>query len=153
MKKSWTVPGAWSPRRLELLVSPAWRNAPRAMKALLEELEIENMRHKGSANGQLFKSYTQFVEAGFNKTTVSSMTKMAEALGLLKVNRNSGVGKPDLRDACAYTLTYLPTGIGGSVAPTDEWKRVRTDEQALAIVLRNSKEKVKKLHRRVRVAA
>lgn len=152
-KKSWTVPGAWSPRRLELLLSPSWRNAPRAMKALLEELEIEHLRHKGSANGHLFKSYTQFVEAGFNKTTVSNMTKMAEALGLLKINRNSGVGKPDLKDACEYTLTYLPTGIGGSVAPTDDWKRIKTDEQALAIVLRQSKEKAKKLHRRERIAA
>ncbi|MCK8779061.1 hypothetical protein M0654_03585 [Rhizobium sp. NTR19] len=134
--KRWQVEGAWVPKRLDLLQSAAWRNAPRALKALLEVLEIEHMRKKGSANGELFFSYPQFVAAGFNRTTVSSMTKLGEALGLLKVNRETGVGRQDLHDACAYTLTYLPTGIIGNLAPTDDWKRIKTDEQALLIVQR-----------------
>lgn len=132
--KKWTVEGSWIPRRLDVLQSAAWRNAPRALKSLLEILEIEHMRRKGSANGELFKSYPQFVKEGFNRTTVSDMTKLGEHLGLLKVNRETGVGSPDLKDACAYTLTYLPTGIIGNVAPTDEWRRIRTDDQAKAII-------------------
>lgn len=149
--KRWTVDGAWCPRRLDVLQSPAWRNAPRALKALLEILEIEHMRRKGGANGELFKSYPQFVKEGLNRSTVSTMTKLGEALGLLKVNRETGVGKPDLHDACAYTLTYLPCGIVGNIPPTDEWKKIKTDEQAIAIVQR---QRVKKtLKRKVREVA
>lgn len=114
--KRWTVDGAWCPRRLDVLQSPAWRNAPRALKALLEILEIEHMRRKGGANGELFKSYPQFVKEGLNRSTVSTMTKLGEALGLMKVNRETGVGKPDLHDACAYTLKHIKAPIDEAVS-------------------------------------
>lgn len=133
-RKEWKVQGSFVPRRLEMLQSPAWQAAPRPMKDWLEVLEIEHMRHKGCANGHLFKSYTQFIAAGFNRNTVSEMSRVAEALGFVKVNRETGVGSRDLRDACAYTLTYLPTGAGRDVVPTDDWRRVKTAEQAERIV-------------------
>jgi len=101
------------------------------MKALLEELEIEHMRHKGCANGQLFRSYTQFIAAGFNRHTVTEMIRIAEVLGFVRVNRETGIGSRDLRDASAYTLTYLPTGVGRDVPPTDDWKRVKDEADAL----------------------
>ena len=132
--KPWTITGAYVAHRLEMLQSPAWRNAPRAMKALLEVIEVEHMRHKGCANGELAKSYTQFIDEGFNRHTVTQMTRVAEALGFLRVNRNSGIGSPDLRDACLYTLTYLPTGVRRNVPPSDDWKRVKTDEHAQRLV-------------------
>lgn len=132
--KPWQIDGAYVAHRLEMLQSPAWRKAPRPMKALLEELEIEHLRHKGCANGQLARSYTQFIAAGFNRHTVTQMIRTAEALGLIKVNRNSGIGAPDLRDAHLYTLTYLPTGVGRNIAPTDDWKRIKTDDQAQKII-------------------
>ncbi len=109
------------------------------------------MRKKGSANGELFKSYPQFVSEGLNRTTVSDMTKLGEALGLLRVDRETGVGRPDLRDACAYTLTYLPTGIIGDIAPTDDWKRIKTDDQAKAIIQRLRERKTHK--RKLRAAS
>src|SRR5690606_16622304 len=133
-RKPWQITGAYVPRRLEMLQSPAWRKAPARMQAFLEELEVEHMRHKGCANGQLARSYTQFIAAGFNRHTVTQLIRTAEALGFIKVNRNSGIGATDLRDAYLYTLTYLPTGVGRDIPPTDDWKRVRTDEQAERIV-------------------
>jgi len=134
-KKPWKVTGSYVVRRLEMLQSPAWTAAPRAMKDWLEVLEVEHMRHKGCANGQLFKSYTQFIAEGFNRNTVSEMSKIAEALGFVKINRESGVGySGDLRDASAYTLTYLPTGTGRDIAPTDEWRRLKSIEQVERII-------------------
>lgn len=133
-RKEWKITGSYVARRLEMLQSPAWQAAPRPMKDWLEVLEIEHMRHKGCANGHLFKSYTQFISAGFNRNTVSGMSRIAEALGFVKVNRETGVGSRDLRDACAYTLTYLPTGTGHDIAPTDDWRRIKTAEQAENIV-------------------
>lgn len=135
MSKAWKVTGSYVVRRLEVLQSPAWRAAPRAMKDWLEVLEIEHMRHKGCANGQLYKSYTQFIAEGFNRNTVSEMSRIAEALGFVKINRESGVGySGDLRDASCYTLTYLPTGPGRDVAPTDDWRRSKSIEQAERII-------------------
>ncbi len=101
------------------------------MKALLDELEVELMRHKGCSNGQLFRSYTQFIAAGFNRHTVTEMIRIAEALGFIRVDRNTGIGTRDLRDASAYTLTYLPTGVGRDIPPTDDWKRVKDEADAL----------------------
>lgn len=136
-KKEWKIEGPFIAHRLDMLISPAWRNAPRAMKALLEEIEVEHMQHKGCANGQLARSYTQFIAAGFNRNTIAVMTRTAEALGFLKVNRESNIGPSDLRDACLYTLTYLPTGIARNIPPTDDWRRIKTDEQALQLVRRS----------------
>lgn len=133
-KKEWKISGAYVPHRLEMLQSPAWQAAPRPMKEWLEVLEIEHMRHKGCANGQLFKSYTQFIAAGFNRNTVSMMSKLSEALGFVRINRTTGTSKGDLRDACAYTLTYLPSGPGRDVAPTDDWKRLKTIDQAERVI-------------------
>ncbi|WP_336067224.1 hypothetical protein [Nitratireductor rhodophyticola] len=133
-RKPWQITGAYVARRLDMLQSPAWRYAPRPMKALLEELEIEHLRHRGAANGELARSYTQFVEAGFKRNTVSEMIRVAEALGFLRVNRNSGIGPRDLRDAHLYTLTYLPTGVARNIAPTDDWKRIKSKEAALRII-------------------
>lgn len=130
-RKPWQITGAYVAHRLEMLQSPAWTAAPRPMKALLEELEIEHMRHKGCANGQLFRSYTQFIAAGFNRHTVTEMIRIAEVLGFVRVNRETGIGSRDLRDASAYTLTYLPTGVGRDVPPTDDWKRVKDEADAL----------------------
>lgn len=98
-------------------------------------------RHKGMSNGQLFKSYPQFVKEGINRSKVSLMIKIGESLGLLRVKRESGAGKPDLHDASAYMLTYLPYGNIGDVPPTDDRKRIRSDEQALQIVERHRKRK------------
>jgi hypothetical protein len=106
------------------------------MKALLEELEIEHMRHKGCANGELARSYTQFIAAGFKRNTVSEMIRVAEALGFIRVDRQSGIGPADLRDANLYTLTYLPTGIGRDVPPTDDWRRVKSEERAYELIER-----------------
>lgn len=133
-KKEWKISGSYVPRRLEMLQSPAWRCAPRPMVKWLEVLEVEHMRHKGCANGHLFKSYTQFIDEGFNRNTVSSMSRIAEALGFVRINRETGIGTKDLRDACAYTLTYLPTGTGRDMPPTDDWRRIKTEEQANRII-------------------
>ena len=78
-RKGWQITGSYVPLRLEMLESPAWQAAPRAMKEWLEVLSIEHMRHKGCANGQLFKSYRQFIAAGFNRNTVAEMSRVAEA--------------------------------------------------------------------------
>lgn len=152
-KTAWKISGSYVPKRLEMLQSPAWRAAPRAMKDWLEVLEIELMRHKGCANGQLFKSYTQFVSEGFNRGTVSEMSRIAEALGFVQVNRQTGIGSPDLREACAYTLTYLPSGTGRDIAPSDEWRRIKTEEQALRAIEGARRKRRKTTAAKVRRAA
>ncbi len=123
--------GAFIPRRLEMLLSPSWQNAPRPLLRLIERLEIEHLRHGGQNNGELYVSYTQFVDYGVSKKSVRSTLKLGEDLGLLEVIREEGIVRGDIRPDNCYRLTYVPAK--GKQNPSDEWKGL-TDERAKALV-------------------
>lgn len=117
------------PHRLELLKSPAWRQAPRPLRRMLERLEIEHLRHGGFNNGELYVSVTQFVEAGISRRMVKATSDLGEQLGLMAVTRQESKG--DIRAPNAYALTYVP--LKGKNTPTDEWKSI-TEERAKSLV-------------------
>ncbi|WP_074061081.1 hypothetical protein [Rhizobium etli] len=128
-KRKWM--DSFIPRRLEMLISPAWQRAPRPLLRLIERLEIEHLRHGGQNNGELYVSYPQFVAYGMSKKSIRSTLKLGEELGLLQVIREERIIQGDIRPANCYRLTYVPAK--GKQNPTDEWKCV-TEERAIALV-------------------
>ncbi|WP_245445052.1 hypothetical protein [Pseudaminobacter soli (ex Li et al. 2025)] len=110
------------PHRLELLISPAWRAAPRPLRNVLERLEIEHLRHGGFNNGELYVSYLQFVEFGVSKRSIKPTLELGQKLGLLEVIQEAENHLNDIRAANAYRLTYVPAK--GKSGPTDEWKAI-----------------------------
>ena len=124
-KRKWL--NCFLPHRLELLISPAWRSAPRPLRNILERLEIEHLRHGGFNNGELFVSYLQFVEFGLSKRSIKPALELGQRLGLLEVIQETENHLSDIRGANSYRLTYVPAK--GKAAPTDEWK-LTTEERA-----------------------
>ena len=73
-----------------MIQSPSWRSRPVPLANILERLEIEHMRHAGTANGQLYVSYNQFVQFGISKRAINAALHLGEQLGLLEVMRVTG---------------------------------------------------------------
>lgn len=121
----------WVPRRLELIVSPAWKARPVAVMRILERLEEEHLRHGGRLNGQLFVAYSQFQLAGVSRRVIKHALECARDLGLIEIIQE-GEPRGDVRPPNAYSLTYLPIG---KASPSDAWKRVK-EERSRAIAER-----------------
>lgn len=128
-KRKWL--SCFMPHRLELLISPAWRSAPRPLRNILERIEIEHLRHGGFNNGELYVSYLQFVEFGISKRSIKAALELGQKLGLLEVIQEAENHLSDIRAANAYRLTYVPAK--GKAAPTDEWKLI-TEDRAKALL-------------------
>ncbi|AEG51908.1 MULTISPECIES: hypothetical protein [Sinorhizobium] len=119
-KQRWLT--AFIAHRLEMLLSPAWQNAPRPLAKLIERLEIEHLRHGGQNNGELYVSYAQFAAYGISKRAICRTLKLGEDLGLIEVVRGEGIIRGDIRPENAYRLTFVPAKNRKS--PTDEWKQI-----------------------------
>jgi hypothetical protein len=149
-KQRWL--GAFVPHRLEMLISPAWQQAPRPLRRLIERLEIEHLRHGGFNNGELYVSYNQFVAFGLSKKSIRPTLDLGQALGLIEVIQDvdviPGDRKSDLRPENKYRLTYVPAK--GKQSPTDEWKAISADRaERLLNRFRQSEEKAPKLPKQV----
>ncbi|TIQ77257.1 hypothetical protein [Mesorhizobium sp.] len=126
--RSWLK--SWVGHRLEMYLSPAWSEARVGpLRAMLERLEIEHLRHGGYNNGELFVSYTQLVDFGISRKSIKRTQQLAVDLGFIEVTYTEGDGV--IRPPNAYRLTYLPAK--GKTTPTDEWKTI-TKEKAKRLV-------------------
>jgi hypothetical protein len=131
--------------RLEMLLAPAWRNAPVPLRRILERLEIEYLRHGARNNGALYVAFSQFVSVGVSRRTIRPMLDLGMALGLMEVVRSQDA-LGDLRAPNAYRLTYVPAMTAS--LPTDEWRSI-SEERAVALVaqVRGGDEKKNRPHR------
>lgn len=131
-KTNWLADGGgFVPHRLNLIMSPSWRSAPKTLRKILERIEIEHMCHGGAENGQLRVSYNQFVEFGISKRTIQPSLLLGVRLGLVKVGSLETDPSRNIRPDNIYSLTYVP--LKGRKNPTDEWKSV-TEAHAASLL-------------------
>src|SRR5262245_41670013 len=108
----------WIP--VEVMDSPSWFCLSIKARRIMDRLLIENMRHKGQANGHLQVSYKQFLRHGIpNRTSISRAIRELEKAGLLVVTKSPRRGLfegPNL-----YRITFLGTLEGPAAwqAPPD----------------------------------
>ena len=105
-----------------LLNSVAWRSRSIPLVHILERLELEQLAHAGTSNGQLFVSFEQFVEYGISRKSIKPAIQLGTDLGLLSRTALAPARSHTIRPAQGYRLNYLP-GLNAK-APTDEWARV-----------------------------
>ena len=117
----------------ELRESPAWRALPDNARRLLDRLELEHMLHGGAENGRLPVTYSDFEEAGLRRKSISLAIRQCVALGFLEITRRGGRSIAHVRPPSLYRLTYVH-GRGGGGTPTDEWRKILTDEQVKAAI-------------------
>jgi len=144
----WCVP---IPR--DLLHSPAWLAMSDQCRKLVDALMAEHADHGGLVNGNLMAPYDMLQVRGMRRGNILNAIFEAKALGIVDPTR--GVRSYGSRKAPSrYRLTWLGTPDG--LTPTNEWKSIKTDEEA-RIRIRNAidslrKERVNKVAARVEYA-
>jgi hypothetical protein len=97
-------PWVWETRAL--LQSAPWQAQSINCRRLIEFLQLEHMRHGGTANGKLKAPRRQLSAFGIGEHFISDAIHEGETLGLIDVCRGRR------RLASTYTLTWLPLHDG-----------------------------------------
>src|SRR5262249_32007715 len=130
--------------RIEMLESPAYRVLSRSAHMVLARIAIELGHHGGNDNGRLPVTTEDFVQYGMHRTSVAPAIREAEALGFIRITQKGCGGNAEYRLPNHFYLTYLNTNDSKSHPPTDEWRRIKTPEEAnqIARTARNNKSKL-----------
>jgi hypothetical protein len=129
LKRRNPVLGQFVAHTFEMRASPAWRAIPANARLVLDRLEFEHLAHGGAENGSLKCTYSDFERHGIRRASVAQAIRAAVALGFIEVTYQGGRSISDFRAPSRYRLTYL-VGCGRSPAPTNEWKCIKSDEDA-----------------------
>jgi hypothetical protein len=122
--------GQWVPRFVHMLESPAWRALSLSAHRVLSRIEIEHMHHGGKENGHLPVTFDHFEEYGIHRHAIAPAMRELEALGFIEITEHGIAGTAEHRAPNKFRLTYIGEG---RATPTDEWRRIRTIEDAQLI--------------------
>jgi len=130
-RKNNSITGQFIAHPRELRESSAWLALPDNARRILDRIEIEHMRHGGAENGALPCTYSDFVGHGIRRASVSLAIRQCTALGFLEITHRGGRSISEHRNPSRYRLTYI-NGRHTSAIRTDEWKRITTEQEAIA---------------------
>lgn len=136
-RKSNQLEGPFIAHALEMRLSPAWRAASSEVRLLLDRLEVEHAANGGAQNGQLVVTYDQFAEWGLRRASVAAALREAVALGFVEVTRRGRRAYGGAKVPSTYRLTYI-AGRRASPSPTNEWRRLKTLDEARAALSASS---------------
>jgi hypothetical protein len=118
----------FAPRTIRMLESPAYRALSLSAHRCLSRIEIERAHHAGHDNGKLPVTYDQFVEYGVHGDAIAPALRELEALGFIEVTERGRAGNAEWRRPNLFRLTFHHVD---RAAPTNEWQRIKTDEDAV----------------------
>lgn len=128
-RKHAKIEGQFAPRTIEMLRSAAMGALSLTGRRILDRLEIELADHGGTENGRLPVTYDDFEHFGIHRHQIAVGMAEVVALGFVEVTRPGRAGNAEYRLPTLYRLTYRPTE---HAAPTNEWKRIASKEDATA---------------------
>jgi hypothetical protein len=126
------IAGQFSARTIEMMESPAYRVLSLAARRALDRIEIEHAHHGGRDNGKLPVTYDQFHAYGIHRHAIAPALRELVALGFIEVTERGRAGNAEWRSPNKFRLTNRQLDSGGD-KPTDEWRRIKTDEEAKLI--------------------
>jgi hypothetical protein len=121
------IAGQFDAREIILLESPAFRAASLSCRMIMDRLAIELAHHGGNDNGKLPVTYDQFVEYGLHRHAISPAIREGEALGLFFVTERGRANAGEFRAPNLFRISYRAAGKN---PPTNEWKAIKTDDEA-----------------------
>jgi hypothetical protein len=136
------INGAFAPRTIEMLQSPAWRVLSLSARRLLDRIEIELARHGGKDNGALPVTFDNFEDYGIERHAIGPAQREAEALGFIGLIRGAG-GNAEFRKPSLFRLTYRPTK---RKLETNEWSKIKTETEAKKIAVNSRSQTKEKNH-------
>jgi hypothetical protein len=134
------IGGQFDARLIEMLESPAYRVASLSCRLIMDRIAVEYAHHGGNENGRLPVTYNQFVEYGLHRHGIRPAIREGEALGLFFVTERGRAHAGEFRSPNLFRIPYRQVGAD---PPTNEWKRIKTveDAQAIARAARRAKSK------------
>jgi hypothetical protein len=118
----------------EMLLSPAFREAPVNCRRLIAALETENMNHAGTENGKLIMPYNQLERWWcIPRRLIRRAIDEAIERGLIEERRTGWRLSYAKSMPNTFRLTFRPTREGNPPQwkpPTNEWRRYRSRENA-----------------------
>jgi hypothetical protein len=126
------VAGQFTWQLIEMLESPAHRVLSLSARRLLNRIEIEHAHHGGRDNGRLPVTFDDFERFGIDRHAIAPAVRETGALGFIQVTERGRAGNAEYRTPNKFRLTYLPTISAG---PTDDWRKIKTIEEAKAIAV------------------
>jgi hypothetical protein len=144
MRRRNRIDGQFSAHKIEMLEAPAYQVLSLSARRCLDRIEIEHAHHGGNDNGRLPVTFDQFVEYGLDRHAIAPALRELCALGFIEVTEPGRAGNAAWRRPNLFRLT---TRNVGNASPTDEWRRIKTVEDAVRIArtARNSHAKRKKV--------
>jgi hypothetical protein len=133
---------AW--QAISMLESPAYRVMSLSALRVVARINIENAHHGGQDNGKLPVTFRDFFEYGVHWNAIAPAIREAEALGFIRVTQEGRAGNGEWRIPNMFALTHLPSKDNPKA--TEDWKRIKTVEEAeiIARTARKSAEKKQK---------
>jgi hypothetical protein len=125
------IDGQWNARKIEMMESPAYRVLSRAARMVLDRVCIELAHHGGNDNGKLPVTYEQLVEYGVDRQAIAPAIRELVALGFIEVTVKGRHSAGDSRWPNLFRITWV--NCNSTAAPTHEWRRIETMEEARAI--------------------
>jgi hypothetical protein len=110
-----------------MMESPAFQVLSLTGHRVLARIEIELAHHGGNDNGRLPVTFDHFVEYGVHRHAIAPALREVCALGFVEVTEHGRAGNAEWRRPNLFRLTYRHVG---NAEPTNEWKRIKTKEDA-----------------------
>jgi hypothetical protein len=133
MKRRNSINDQWSARRREMLESPAYRVLSQSAHRAISRIELELCYHGGNDNGQLPVTFEDFGDYGIDRASIAPALREGEALGFFRITERGRGGNREYRTPNKFYLTFAYGRGSRAKPPTDEWRKIKTIEEAKAI--------------------
>jgi hypothetical protein len=124
-RRKTSIGGAFAPRLIEMISSPAFCVLSLSGRRVLDRLEIEFASHGGTGNGKLPVTFADFHRYGIHRHAIAPAIREAVALGFVEVTQAGRAGNAEHRTPNVFRLTYRHTDHGD---PTEEWRKISVDQ-------------------------
>ncbi len=121
-----TIGGAFAPRLIEMLESPAFRALSLSAHRVLARIEVEMGHHAGTDNGRLPVTFVDFERYGLHRHAIAPAIRECVALGFLEYIPGAA-GNAEFRRPSLFRLTYRHTDRN---EPIETWRNIKTVAEA-----------------------
>jgi hypothetical protein len=128
-----TIGAQFSPRRIDMLSSPAWRALSLSAHRVIDRISIELMHHGGADNGRLPVTYDDFEKYGIHRHSIAPAIREAAALGFVEITKEGRAGNAEWRRPHLFRLTFARSDNERSDG-THEWKNISKEDAPLIAV-------------------
>lgn len=125
-----TIGAQFSPRRIDMLSSPAWRALSLSAHRVIDRITIELMHHGGADNGRLPVTYDDFEEYGIHRHSIAPAIREAAALGFVQITVEGRAGNAEWRRPHLFRLTFARSDKDRNDG-THEWKNISEQDAPL----------------------